>query len=136
MRLFYAILYPNCSIILAHHMRMIACHMSSCLESVDGEPVSHSTAFLVSRLLRYGGAILCTHACTRTNTLYWMRSSIGNKYTQTWTTCSTHIVTHGNHTSPRPHTSFAVTLALSQNTHMQHNHTPLSGTRTLLTTEF
>ena len=24
----------------------------------------------MSRLLRYGGAILCTHACTRTNTLY------------------------------------------------------------------
>ena len=44
MRLFYAIVYPNCSIILAHHMRMIACQMSSCWESVDGESVSHSTA--------------------------------------------------------------------------------------------
>ena len=33
----------------------------------------------MSRILRYGGAILCTHACTRTNTLYQMWLSIGNQ---------------------------------------------------------
>ena len=34
--------------------------------------------------------------------------------------CTTHTRTHRNHASPGPHTSSAVTLTLSQHTHMQH----------------
>ena len=47
LKLFYADLYLNSSIILAHHMRMIACYMSPCQELVDGASIAHSTAFLL-----------------------------------------------------------------------------------------
>ena len=35
---------------------------------------------LVIILLRYGGVILCIHAYTTNNTLYWMRLSISNQF--------------------------------------------------------
>ena len=65
------------------------------------------------------------HVTHSTNTYYTHHKHVICTRQNTRTTCTTHTCTHRNHTSPGPHTSIAVTPALSQHTHIQQ-YTPHS----------